>query len=448
MNPGFFANQMSILRGRVGTLSLILVFALALGAVAKAQVINLPVGIPVGTSGAGNARTDEDNFYLRNNVAGLTDIPFPNQNGQQIQAVPDKGRWRFNGSLQLSTFTDHRERFLPGTTREISSETRFGPPLNWASETTFTRPDRKFAFGWGSYTIFGFQSKLKDPASLGPLATFFDTRVASNDWAFGVAMKLHPKLSVGGSFIIGRAFVNLARPNPTLAQLGIILQDRLDVDKVGAPGVSLGLLYRPTARLSFGINYKSKRSYNLEGGLRTFVLVPGPSGAAQIVPLNTAATLKLKLPTIAEGGFEVRATDKLRIFSDFRFYDYSAAFRELVVRAEKTGQPLATLKLDAFDVRSFRTGALYTLNSATILQFGFAHTSRGLPDFAFSPGTINTGGFDFSAGVIRRIMGDRWLNVGVAGVLGQERNISPAANPLFPGEYGGWGGVLGLGLRW
>src|SRR5262245_22743041 len=446
MNPRFFAKQLSNLRRRDGTLSLILVFALALGAVVKAQVINLPVGIPVGTSGAGNARTDADNFFIRNNVAGMTEIPPRDQNGNQ--SLSTESRWRFNGTFLLSTYLYRRERFLPGPTQGITSETRVGSPVTPASETTFTRGDRKFAFGWGSYTIFGFQSKLKDPPSLGPLATFFDTRVASNDWAFGVAMKLHRKLSVGGSFIIGRAFVNLARHNPTLAQLGVILQDRLDVHKFGAPGASVGLLFRPTARLSFGINVKTKRSYNLEGGLKTFDLVPGPSGAAQIIPLNTAVTLKLKLPTIAEGGFEVKATDKLRLFSDFRFYDYSAAFRELVVRLEKTGQPLVTLKLDAFDVRSFRTGALYTLNPSTILQFGFAHTSRGLPDFAFSPGTINTGGFDFTGGVIRRIMDDRWLNIGVAGVVAQERKIGPPANPLFPGKYGGWGGVLSLGLRW
>src|SRR5262245_1844803 len=446
MNPRFYAKHLSNLRRRIGTLSLTLMFALMLGAAVKAQVINLPVGIPVGTSGAGNARTDEDNFFIRNNVAGLTDIPFHN-NGQQ-QAVSDKGRWRFNGSLQLSTFLARRERFLPGPTQGITTETRFGPPLNWASETTYTRGDRKFAFGWGSYTIFGFQSKLKDPQSLGPLATFFDTRVASNDWAFGVAMKLHRKLSVGGSFIIGRGFVNLARPNPTLAQLGIILQDQLDVHKFGAPGASVGLLFRPTARLSFGINYKTKRSYNLEGGLRTFVLVPGSSGAAQIIPLNTAVTLKLKPPAIAEGGFEVRATDKLRLFSDFRFYDYTANFQTLVVKAEKTGQPLVALKLDAFDVRSFRTGGLDTLNPDTILQFGWAYTSKGLPDFAFSPGTINTGGFDFSGGVIRRVMGDRWLNIGVAVVLAQKRKIGPPANTLFPGEYSGWGGMLGIGVRW
>src|SRR5262245_47234225 len=102
MNPGFFTKRLSNLRRRSGTLSLILVFALMLGAVVKAQVINLPVGNPVGTSGAGNARTDADNFFIRNNVAGMTDIPFRNQNGQPDLSA--NGQWRFNGSLQLSTF--------------------------------------------------------------------------------------------------------------------------------------------------------------------------------------------------------------------------------------------------------------------------------------------------------------------------------------------------------
>lgn len=446
MNGGLFANRLSNLRRYVGTSSPILAVALMLGAVVKAQVINLPVGIPVGTSGAGNARTDADNFFLRNNVAGMTDIPFRNQNGRQ--ALSDTGQWRFNGSFQLETFLNRRERILPGPTQGITSETRFGPPLIPAGEITYTRGDRKFAFGLGAYAIFGFQSKLKDPASLGPLATFFDTRVASNDFAAGGAMKLHKKLSVGASFIFGRGFVDLARPNPDLAQLGIARQDRLDVDDIGAPGLSVGLFYRPTARLSFGINYKTKRRYNLEGGLKTFVPVPGPSGSTQVIPLNTSVTLKLKLPAIAEGGLEVRATDKLRLFSDFRFYDYSAAFRTLVVRAEESGQALVALKLDAFDVRSFRTGGLYALNPATTLQFGWAYTSRGLPDAAFTPGTVNTGGFDFTGGVIRRVMGDRWLNIGVALVLAQKHTVGPPANPLFPGRYSGWGGVLGVGIRW
>ncbi len=405
-------------------------FALALGVVVRAQVINFPVGVPVGTSGAGNARTDTDNFFIRNNVAGMTEIPFRNQNGTQNLSA--NGQWRFNGSLQLATYLYRRERFLPGPTQGITSETRLGSPLGLASEFTYTRGDRKFAFGFGAYTIFGFQSKLKDPPALGPLATFFDTRVASNDFAAGAAVKLHRKMSVGGSFIFGRGFVDLAQPNPNLAPLGIVREDRLDVRSVGAPGISVGLLYSPTTRLSLGINYKTKRSYHLNGSLKTFALVQSPLGVAQVVPVNASVTVNLKPPAIAESGFEIKATEKLRLFADFRFYDYTATFQEVVVRDRKSDQALFALKLDAFDVRSFRSGGLYALNDATILQFGWAYTNKGFPDAVISPGTINTGGFDFSGGVIRRTMDDLWLNISVAVILAQKRTIGPPANPLFP----------------
>jgi hypothetical protein len=48
---------------------------LALNSAISAQGINYPVGSPTGTSGAGNARTDPDNLFIRNNVAGMTEIP-------------------------------------------------------------------------------------------------------------------------------------------------------------------------------------------------------------------------------------------------------------------------------------------------------------------------------------------------------------------------------------
>jgi hypothetical protein len=44
------------------------VCVLAFAGAAAAQGINYPVGNPTATSGAGNARTDPDNFFLRNNI--------------------------------------------------------------------------------------------------------------------------------------------------------------------------------------------------------------------------------------------------------------------------------------------------------------------------------------------------------------------------------------------
>src|SRR5262249_33644985 len=66
-----------------------------------------------------------------------------------------------------------------------------------------------------------------------------------------------------------------------------------------------------------------------------------------------------------------------------------------------------------------KSGKPLLVYTSTILQFGWAYTSKGLPDFAFSPGTINTGGVQYSARVVRRIIGDTVEPKGVG--EGEER---------------------------
>ncbi|MBS1791744.1 MAG: hypothetical protein JST85_28810 [Acidobacteria bacterium] len=61
---------------------------------------------------------------------------------------------------------------------------------------------------------------------------------------------------------------------------------------------------------------------------------------------------------------------------------------------------------------------------------------------------MNVGGFDLSGGISQRLADGYWLNIGVAGILGRERNIRPPENSTFPGDYGGRGAMLGIGVRW
>ena len=291
----------------------------------RAQGINYPVGSPTGTSGAGNARTDSDNLFIRNNVAGMTEIPLNDEEEHGgILGQATSGRWRMMGDLQLGTYKYTRERILPGPFQGIEAKTRLGIP-GLAGEVTYTSADHRYGFGVGTYTIYGFQSKLKDPAELGPFATFFDTRVASNDVAIGGGVRVHPKLSIGGTVIFGRGFADIAQPNPRLAPLGLSGQDRLDVDGFGAPGISAGAHLRLNDKISLGVNYKTRRSYNLRGSLQTAVAVPSAAGI-QIVPARPLAIVKLKPPAVAEGGIEIKMTEKWRFFSDFRFYSREAAF--------------------------------------------------------------------------------------------------------------------------
>src|SRR5262245_47963243 len=447
MNFRTMALQVKNQLKRLGQYLITLVSVVTLNGAVSAQGINYPVGSPTGTSGAGNARTDPDNLFIRNNVAGMTEIPI--NEAEELSGklgVSANGHWRFLGEFQRATPQYHRRRIVPGPPLGIDSETRLGTG-NGVGEATYTSGDHHYAFGIGIYTIYGFQSKLEDPPQLGPLATFFDTRVASNDLGVGGAIRINPKLSVGGSFFFGRGFVDISLPNSQLAFLGIMRQDRLDASAFGAPGVSLGLNFRATEKINFGINYKTRRNYNLEGNLATFVLLLGPGGGAQIVPVEPRVIVKLKPPAIAEGGFEIKATNRLRLFADFRFYDYTATFQEIDVNDKLTGQVLFALHLDAFDVRSVRAGGIYTLSDSTRINFGWAYTSNGFPAASITPGTLNLGGFDISGGIGKRVR-DLWLNFGVAGILGLNRTIEPAENPAFPGKYGGRGAMLGMGVRW
>src|SRR5215510_10398188 len=81
---------------RIKQLFMVLVFVLTLGGAAAAQVINYPVGAPTSTSGAGNARTDPDNFFLRNNIGGMTEIPSraEEERGGPITCTPTN-QWHF-----------------------------------------------------------------------------------------------------------------------------------------------------------------------------------------------------------------------------------------------------------------------------------------------------------------------------------------------------------------
>ena len=136
----------------------------------RAQGINYPVGNPTATSGAGNARTDPDNLFIRNNVAGMTELRLDDEAGRSgIPASAVKGRWRSMGEIQLSTYKYSRERILPGPALGVMTQTNLGIP-GLAGEITYTSADHRYALGLGAYTIYGFQSKLKDPSQLGPLA--------------------------------------------------------------------------------------------------------------------------------------------------------------------------------------------------------------------------------------------------------------------------------------
>lgn len=416
----------------------------ALGATTSyAQGINYPVGSPAATSGTGNARIDADNFFMRNNIAGLTEIPVNEEEETtgELQ-TSGKGNWRMDGEIQESVYKYRRIRTVPGPTFGLSSGAVIINP-GLAGELTYTSGNHKYGLGIGAYQAFGFQSKfIDDPKIFGARSLFFDTKVASNDLAIGGAYRVTKKLSVGAAFIFGRGFLDLKAPAFQALGFGLIRPARLDVAQIGAPGVNVGISYRPFKRLSFGFGYKSKRTYDLKGEFDNFELT-----GAGIVGTKRKATVEFKIPTVAEAGVAVDVTEKLNFSFDFRFYDYTATLGPTVnVTEVGTKKVLQTLTINAKDVRSIRFGGIYKYNKTTKILFGSAFTTSSFPEASINPGLVNVGGVDVSGGLEKRIKGI-WCTFSTAGVFGRPRTVRTPPNLVFPGRYKGNGVLFNVGFR-
>lgn len=409
---------------------LIIVF---FNSIALAQGVNFPSGNPTGTGGAGNARTDSDNFFMRNNLAGLTEIPLNDEEETTgIKTKADKGLWRFNGEIRLLAFRNTSD--ISNFAGKIIFERTSLTP-GFAGEITYTTSDHKLGFGISTYNIVNINSELKlthFPSSLElDEINSFSTKVNSSDIVVGGAVRLHKKLSIGGAFIFGKAFIDFEAP---VFVRGL---NKLRANSFGAPGTSISLHYRPTSFLSFGANYKSKRKYNFSGKIEVDPSKFNPFPLMENIKVET----DFEIPTIAEAGLELKPFKKLIIAADFRFYDNTATknFRLRFPTQNSIFAFFEQRNLSDLDVHSFHVGGKYSLNDKTNIQFGATTNSNA----SYPSGSLGRGnelGVVFSGAIGRRIK-DQWLTAGFAVLPGRER-------PGFFFNNSRDGGVLfSIGLR-
>ena len=404
----------------------------------KAQGINYPGNVPANSGGEGNARTDADNLFTRNNPAAMTEIENDDLPGK-------KSNWRFMLEMH-GTYYRYQRNFTPnGFTQTVTSSANIALP-SLSGEVTFTAKSRKYAFGVGLSQTFGFQSKLKDSEEiLGNQAQFFDTRVVSNDLTIAGAARIHKKLSIGGSLIFGRAFLVQTSPIQQIAQLGIVKLSRLDAAKIGGVGVGFSIHFRPTEKVNFSFGYKTQRKYDLEGKLNTVQPILTPTGL-QLLPLSLRVITPFKFPSVIETGIKIQPSKKFFIAFDYRFYRYSRALDSIKVLDAQTRSPIFTQNINAKDVHLIIVGGVFKLNPKTKLLFGSGYTTNAISDSSFSPALNNSGGISFSGGLGKRVSG-YWINIGATAIFSINRTISPSPQNQFSGNYQGGGFIIALGIR-
>ncbi|MCI0406301.1 MAG: outer membrane protein transport protein [candidate division Zixibacteria bacterium] len=297
------------------------------------------------------------------------------------------------------------------------------------------------------------------------------------------------KLALGGGLSIDRADWNFSRPvllpvedsyepltgtvdtvervfenNPNLItyqEENVVSIMRLGLGTWGLGG-NLGLLFKPTEKLSLGLSYHSPVSFKLKGEYDQKFFFPYNESKLNYFPVDDqaldgfrfifsgqgeqillgpdAARATLDLPQDLGAGLAFRPNERWTVAADFAWYNWKV-MDSLAITFEDTALT-AQLKHPTFqfgwkNTVRFSTGAMYRYQDRWVFRMGYFFDQSPIPDSTFNPLFLDVGNkhaFNFG---VSWLLGDWELNYNFGFLTAQKREFS-GVNGLFvnlPGTY-------------
>ena len=282
------------------------------------------------------------------------------------------------------------------------------------------------SFGLGFYSPFGLGTEWPGNGSLRTLA--IESRMTYLTLNPVIAWKITPTLSiaVGPTFNYSRLKIRRG--------LGIYPDDQLTFKGDGwAYGGAAGILWQPTKKWSFGLDYRSETRMNY-GGQSDYQ----PGGTASLSTPTMAGAI---LPQIISGGISFRPTEKWNFEFDVDYINWDT-LNSIVLGGTKNlfGQNLA-LNLNWQDSWQYKFGVTRYFGNGWFLSAGYFYSSQTAPENYFTPAVPDTALHTGSIGFGRR--GERW-SWALAGqiIAGSDRtvhteptNVNPISGASPAGKY-------------
>ena len=162
---------------------------------------------------------------------------------------------------------------------------------------------------------------------------------------------------------------------------------------VGAAGYAFSLAFKPTDKVSMGLNYRSKIILDAKEGVANFENVPAIL-SNQLT--TTAFSAQLPMPAELGVGISVKPTDKLLLAFDYN-YTYWSVYKQLKI-SFANGLPDSVSDKDWKNSNTFRLGAEYKLNDKMAVRAGYYFDQSPLPETRFSPETPSIDSDNFTVG--------------------------------------------------
>jgi len=181
----------------------------------------------------------------------------------------------------------------------------------------------KFAFGIGVYAPFGLGVKWKDPETWVGRRVNYDVTIETVYVTPAVSFKANESLAlaIGLDIAHQNLVLNKFTPEPDFGT------NAIDTEIDGSSDInitpSLGLMYRPDDKLSFGIMYHFKKTMNFEGAEATLTNVQAPTDTWAATLINGLGgseqklDSELNLPYILSFGLGYQFTESFRAEADY-----------------------------------------------------------------------------------------------------------------------------------
>jgi long-chain fatty acid transport protein len=283
-------------------------------------------------------------------------------------------------------------------------------------------------FGIGVYTPFGSGTKWDDNWT-GRFVTqniFLQTIFIQPT----ISYRINDQISIGGGYIYATGNVKLAKAIPVQFSNGMDGKAELSGDAKGM-GYNVGISFKASENLYFGVTYRSRVDMHAENGTATFTV---PSAVASSFP-NTSFDATLPLPEVLSVGLAWKPMEHLTLQADinltgWKAYD-SLAFNYGQAVNGATRNSVARLYQNRL---ATRVGAHYQATNALALMIGGAYDPSPVRDGYVSPDLPDANRIVFTGGFTYKVIPKLTLLAAIEYVSSEKRNAT-YNEVSFNGQY-------------
>jgi long-chain fatty acid transport protein len=205
-----------------------------------------------------------------------------------------------------------------------------------------------------------------------------------------VAYQHKGKFGIGAGFVYAIGSVELNKALPYSETSMVKLEGN-----TSNFGFNAGIFYKPTDKISIGVDYRSQIMMKMEGGDATFTV---PSALSTSVPATNKFDAELPMPGNLDFGLAYAFNDKFTLAAEVNWIMWST-YESLDFTFEESGDLLnSTNPREYKDTWIPRIGGQYKLNDMFTFRAGFYYDNSPANEKYFTPETVTLNTLAFTLG--------------------------------------------------